>query len=85
MTTVHTMLREDFGRLDRTQVGAELLAERGIKDVLYETQRNRLSIEYDPAIVDGTKLIDIMCRHGVYPEPIAPHLDDSTFADAFGS
>ena len=85
MTTVHTMLREDFGRLDRAQVRAELMAERGIKDVLYETERNRLSIEYDPSVVDSLKLIDIMCRHGVYPEPIAPQLDDSTFADAYGS
>jgi hypothetical protein len=85
MTTVHTMLREDFGRLDRTQVRAELMAERGIRDVVYETERNRLCIEYDPSVVDGSKLIDIMCRHGVYPEPIAPHLDDSTFADAFYS
>jgi hypothetical protein len=85
MTTVHTMLREDFGRLDRALVRAELLAERGIKNVLYESERNRLSIEYDPSVVDGRKLIDIMCRHGVYPEPIAPHLDDSTFADAYGS
>jgi hypothetical protein len=85
MTTVHTMLREDFGRLDRALVRAEQLAERGIKNVLYESERNRLSIEYDPSVVDGRKLIDIMCRHGVYPEPIAPHLDDSTFADAYGS
>lgn len=82
MTTVHTMLREDFGRLDRAQVRAELLAERGINDVLYESERNRLSIEYDPSVVDGLKLIDIMCRHGVYPEPIAPHPDDSSFASA---
>jgi hypothetical protein len=71
MKTIHTILREDFGRLDRTLVRSELLSEKGVHDVMFEQSRNGLSIEYDPSIIDDTKLIEIMCRYGVYPEPIS--------------
>jgi len=72
MKTIHTVLREDFGRLDRTLVRSELLSEKGVRDVSFELSRNGLLIEYDPSIIDDTKLIEIMCRYGVYPEPISP-------------
>jgi hypothetical protein len=72
MKTIHTVLREDFGRLDRTLVRSELLSEKGVHDVSFEPSRNGLLIEYDPSIIDDTKLIEIMCRYGVYPEPISP-------------
>ena len=71
MKTIHTVLREDFGRLDRNLVRSELLCEKGVHDVVFERNRNGLSIEYDPSIIDDTKLIEIMCRYGVYPEPIS--------------
>ena len=72
MKTIHTVLREDFGRLDRNLVRSELLCEKGVHGVTFEGNRNALSIEYDPAIIDDSKLIEIMCRYGVYPEPISP-------------
>lgn len=71
MKTIHTVLREDFGRLDRNLVRSELLCEKGVCSVDFERNRNGLSIEYDPSIIDDSKLIEIMCRYGVYPEPIS--------------
>ena len=37
MKTIHTVLREDFGRLDRNLVRSELLSERGVHGVSFET------------------------------------------------
>ena len=54
MKTIHTVLREDFGRLDRNIVRSELLSEKGVHDVIFELSRNGLSIEYDPSIIDHT-------------------------------
>jgi hypothetical protein len=31
-----------------------------------------LSIEYDSAVVDDSKLLEIMCRYGVFPEASSP-------------
>jgi hypothetical protein len=75
MKTIHTILREDFGRLDRNLVRSELLSERGVKDVSFESLRNGITIEYDPAIVDDSKLLEIMCRYGVFPEAVSPRHD----------
>lgn len=72
MKTIHTILREDFGLLDRNLVRSELLSERGVNQVSFETARNGLSIEYDPAIVDDSKLLEIMCRYGVFPAASSP-------------
>lgn len=72
MKTIHTVLREDFGRLDRNLVRSELLSETGVLAVLFESTRNGLSIEYDPAVIDSTRLVEIMCRYGVYPESLPP-------------
>jgi hypothetical protein len=44
-------------------------AASGVHDARLGLSRNRLSIEYDPSMIDHTK---IMCRYGVYPEPISP-------------
>jgi len=71
MKTIHTVLREDFGRLDRNLIRSELLSEKGVHGVIFERSRNGLSIEYDPSVIDDSKLIEIMCRYGVYPEPIS--------------
>jgi hypothetical protein len=51
------------------------LSEKGVRDVSFGRSRNNLSIEYDPLIIDDTKLIEIMCRYGVYPEPISPSVN----------
>jgi hypothetical protein len=72
MKTIHTVLREDFGRLDRNLVRSELLSQNGVTGVSFESARNGLSIEYDPTIIDSSTLVEIMCRYGVYPEPISP-------------
>jgi hypothetical protein len=69
MGTIHTVLREDFGPLDRDMVKSALMSERGVLGVSFEKPRNHLIIEYDPAIVNGRQLMAIMCRHGVLPEP----------------
>jgi hypothetical protein len=53
-------------------VRSELLSETGVHAVLFESTRNGLSIEYDPAVIDGTRLVEIMCRYGVYPESLPP-------------
>ena len=69
MKIVETTLLEDFGPLDREFVRAQLLTEPGVRDVGYGTMRYRLSIEYDPIVLDDSRLLEIMCRHGVYPIP----------------
>jgi hypothetical protein len=75
MKTIHTILREDFGRLDRNLVRSELLSERGVKGVSFESLRNSLTIDYDPALIDDSKLLEIMCRYGVFPEAVSPRLN----------
>jgi hypothetical protein len=66
MKTIHTILRDDFGRLDRNLVRSELLSELGVKDVSFETVRNSLSIEYDPSVIADAKVLEIMRRYGVF-------------------
>ena len=75
MKTIHTILREDFGQLDRHLVRTELLTEAGVCGVDYEPARNSLSIAYDPAVLTAAKLADLMCRHGVYPDPTGSSAD----------
>jgi hypothetical protein len=67
--TIHTILREDFGPLDPNLVRTELLGERGIHDVAHGPARNCLRIEYDPNVLGARSLADVLCRHGVYPNP----------------
>jgi acetyltransferase len=81
MKTIHTMLCEDFGRLDRSLVREKLLAEPGVHDVSFEEGRNSLLIEYDPARIDNHSLTLVMCRHGVHPRtptPVKPQPDQET-------
>jgi hypothetical protein len=73
--TIHTILREDFGRLDRTLVRSELLSEKGVTGVAFEPARNGLLIEFDPTIVNDSKLVEIMCRYGVLESPSCPPCD----------
>jgi hypothetical protein len=72
MKTIHTVLREDSGHLTNNLVRSELLSQRGVATVSFEPAHNRLSIEYDPALVNDFTLILIMRRYGVYPEPTSP-------------
>jgi hypothetical protein len=71
MKKIHTVLREDFGQLDRDLVRSELLSEEGVARVSIGSSRNELTIEYDPVLINDTKLIEIMCLYGVYPEPVS--------------
>jgi hypothetical protein len=79
--TIHTILREDFGYLDTNLIKTELLAESGIDDVTYDPTRKRLSLEYDPALLDDQRLLDIMCRCGLYPEPAEQGTDEQPHGD----
>jgi hypothetical protein len=69
VTTVHTVLRQDFGVLDPNVIRTELLAADGVIDVSLEPSRSGLAIEYDPKILTPPKLVDLLCRCGVYPDP----------------
>ena len=53
MKTIHTVLTEDSGHLTQNLVRSELLSQRGVAAVSVEPTRNRLSVEYDPTVVDG--------------------------------
>ena len=68
MKTIHTTLRADAGRLTQNLVRSELLSHRGVTNVSFEPGGDRISIEYDPAVVDDSTLMLIMRRYGVCPE-----------------
>jgi hypothetical protein len=68
MNIIRTVLREDFGLLDRGLVKGGLLGETGVRGVTDGPGEHCLSIEYDPAILDETKLLWVMCRHGLCPD-----------------
>jgi hypothetical protein len=72
MKTIQTLLKEDSGLLTQNLVRSELLSQRGVTAVSFEPDRMRLSIEYDPAVVDDLMLMRIMRRYGVYPAPASP-------------
>ena len=72
MKTIHTILRDDPGRLTQNLVRSELLSQRGVATVSFEPNCNRVSIEYDPTIVDDSTLMLIMRLYGVCPEPASP-------------
>ena len=76
MNIIHAVLCEDYGALDASSIRDELLTEAGICDVCCETARHRLRIEYDPVIVSHAHLVDLMCRHALFPEP--PGIDEET-------
>lgn len=82
MKIVNTTLREDFGLLDPALVRTELLAEAGISSVSFEPAKHSLSIEYDPAVLSQRDLLDIFCRHGVYPEAVPARADAEYLSDA---
>jgi hypothetical protein len=69
MTIVHAVLCEDYGRLDAKAIRNELMAESGIRDVRCEPARNRLLIEYDPALLKYDRLVELMCRHALIADP----------------
>ena len=69
MKTIHALLKEDSGRLTQNLVRSELLSQRGVTAVSFEPDPSRLSIEYDPAVVDDSILMRIMRRYGVCAAP----------------
>jgi hypothetical protein len=75
MSIVRTVLREDFGLLDRGLVKGGLLGEAGVCGVTDGPGEHCLSIEYDPATLDETKLLWVMCRHGLCPDANQPRID----------
>ena len=64
---IHTVLRADFGLLDRNLVRSELLREPGVESVSF--QKVALTVEYDPTKVDDSTLIEIMHRYGACTGP----------------
>jgi hypothetical protein len=72
MKTFHAVLREDPGHLTQNLVRSELLSQPGVSSVSFEPDCNRVSIEYDPAIVDDSALMLIIRLYGVCPEPAPP-------------
>jgi hypothetical protein len=75
MKVIRTTLREDFGLLDRPLIRRQLLSSAGVCGVADGPGEHCLSIEYDPTILDDIKLLDLMCRHGIYPAPAIPSRD----------
>jgi hypothetical protein len=69
MKILHTVLRCDFGKLDRNFVQSELLSQRGVAGVAFEATHNGLAVEYDPAVVTRTTLVAIMRRYGALADP----------------
>lgn len=65
MKTLRTHLGREFGTLDRNLIRSELLTEPGVTNVSFESVSDSVSIEYDPAMVDHFKLLEIMRRYGV--------------------
>jgi hypothetical protein len=72
MKTLHTMLRKDAGLLAQNLVRSELLSEPGVMTVSFESGRTRLSVEYDSAVVNDSRLMLIIRRYGVCAEPPPP-------------
>jgi len=67
---IHTVLRADFGLLDRNLVRSELLREPGVEKVSFE--KVALTIKYDPTKVDDSTLIGILHRYGAFTGPASP-------------
>ena len=72
MRTIEATLLEDFGSLDRSLIRRGLLSERGISEVLDGPGDHSLTIEYDPTIIVGEKLLEVLCRYSLCSEVVAP-------------
>jgi hypothetical protein len=82
MPIAHTILREDFGALDRVLVKEELLRTAGVHGVRYDVTRSGLAIDYDPDVLPAPKLFELICRCGLYPDPHPPSQDDAEHGDS---
>jgi GNAT superfamily N-acetyltransferase len=75
MRTTEVTLLEDFGIVDRGLIRRDLLAEPGISRIFDGPGDHSLTIEYDPAVIAGEKLLEVLCRHSLCPEVVAPPPD----------
>jgi RimJ/RimL family protein N-acetyltransferase len=75
LKTIETTLLEDFGSVDRGPIRRGLLAQRGIVSVLDGPGDHSMTIEYDPTIIAGEKLFEVLCRHSLCSEVVAPPAD----------
>jgi hypothetical protein len=70
MKTVAIALREDLNDVDRSWLKQQLVAHPGISDVYFHREHShQLTVEYDPAALNETALLDCIYRQGLYPEP----------------
>jgi GNAT superfamily N-acetyltransferase len=69
---IEATLLQDHGTVDRQLIRRNLLADPGITGVFYGPGDHSLRIEYDPVIVAGAKLLEILCCHGVSDEVVPP-------------
>jgi GNAT superfamily N-acetyltransferase len=72
---IEATLLEDFGPVDRGRIRRGLLAERGITAVLDGPGDHSLTIEYDPTVIAGEGLLEVLCRYSLCSEVVAPPLD----------
>jgi GNAT superfamily N-acetyltransferase len=63
--TIEATLLEDFGTIDRGLIRRDLLAERGITGVFDGPGDHCLTIEYDPAVLAGEKLLEVLGRYSI--------------------
>lgn len=67
MSTIRTKLREELGPLGRSVIRKELLGERGVRAVSFDTAQNVLVVEYDAELADDHELTAIVSRHAAEP------------------
>ena len=75
MRTIEATLLEDFGTVNRGVIRRGLLAERGISAVFDGPGDHSLTIEYDPEVIAGEKLFEVLCHYSLCSEVVAPPAD----------
>lgn len=72
LRTIEATLLQDYGSLDRGPIRRGLLAQPGIVSVLDGPGDHSMTIEYDPAVIAGEKLLEVLCRFSLGSEVVAP-------------
>lgn len=75
LKTIEATLLEDFGSVDRGPIRRGLLAQRGILGVLDGPGDHCMTIEYDPTLIAGEKLLEVLCHFSLCSEVVAPPPD----------